>query len=221
MSITKLFTGLSGKKKQAQIYSAEFDRIFQMNDPQYDLHENSGLHGVTRYIVGTADTLRGPHSGPTKLFFTDPLKREMTEEDSGPFSDPPNVPLYAPLSSGIICAAHQNWNKKAEQALVIRKDVKDITEYPFVFAIHTIQESDNALTIKKIMLPIFDKNGNFKDLKKMPLTKENITRALAYAELCVEQLMDGGTFTPEDNLFCSGLSKDKKQQNIWEKRLKP
>lgn len=215
MSISRIFAALSRRNVATHLPYSHIQNIFKLTNKHY-ISEDSLLHGITRYIVGTADILRGPHNGPVKAFFTDPSKQEIIDTNINPHSDRPLEPVYSPLSSGIVCAEYKTFNDKNEIALTIRKDINHIDQNAVIFALRGIINDDNSFTIKKLMIPRQDKNGGVTAVKSVSLSADNITRALAYAALCAEQIINYEQLTAEENLSTAGLA-NKKAPLAWDK----
>lgn len=216
--ITELFTRLARGKKDIQIPYAHISTVFKLENSQYENKERSDMHGVIRFKLGTSDYLRGPHYGPTQTYFSDPTKTlEIEEEPQSPFYDGPNLFENAilPASPGILCAKYKTWNRKDEIALTIRGNVTHPDQDPVIFAMLGVKDHDDNFTFKKIMIPRHGTEGQILPVKDIPVTAENITRALAYAGMCTEQLLETPPFNPFANLHRAGTIDWENKQPSW------
>lgn len=145
-------------------------------------------------------TLRGSsHYGPARSFYTDPQKVVTVRAPEKQFFDEPDpTDEHIRSSTRISFTEETRGFGKRAFALIIRREFSNPAEYDrsLLFGIFGVYDRDGNMRVKKIVAPYKDRANSMTAAKSIPLTPENVEKALRFAEICVHTLYRGETFHP-------------------------
>jgi hypothetical protein len=162
-----------------------------------------GQHGLILINLNQGSPNRVDPSNPAaRMYLTDPNYKITIRGAKSQFRDIPDEPdSQITGSAGIFYTEDYGMGKK-RVAIVMRRQAKNLADYDdsLVFGLYGVVEKDGTLNIKKIKLPEVDHKFAAKGSQYIPVTDENVEKALKYASLCKTQLFERKPFTPVDNL---------------------
>lgn len=203
MRLRELFNGLLGlfQSKERTVIPLPFIRaLFRLDDPRYK--PAPGMTDAIHSCLGMGLSVRDVHNGKTRAFYSNPKKTLPLRPLPSAFSDEPVMePFEIPASSAIMTHDHLLTRWKHSLAIVIRPAILTPQDEGIGFALYGTYDRQGNFTVERIYMPEIDAAGRLAMAKRMPApTGEATLRALAFAQLCVEQVFNKHPLTLGQNL---------------------
>lgn len=199
-SFVQAVSGILGLKERPALPYAHVVNIFGFASDRFvtERHKEWDIRHYLKQDLGRTDSF-----APGRVFYADPADKISIRQPWPPdsiYEEPPPVEV---LVSPAIMAFEDKHDFGRTLMVVIRDRVRDV-EKPFdtmVFGLYGTRKGDGRIKLHKILVPEINSARQMTGLRKVDLHDRNdIAGALAYAKLCVDQLMTGGSFLPRDNM---------------------
>ncbi len=166
---------------------SHIDDLFDLDTDIYV--EAPGKQWIPKLYMGlNAD--RAQNLGPAFVYYTHPghtVPKPAGAEGILQEFDEDAIP-----ASSAIIVSTQDLPEGQDMTLVIRNDINNANEIfsAMIFGMHCTRRADGFVKFHKIVMPEVGEKGEIKSMRNVDLfDRDDITRALAFAGLCVEQMV--------------------------------
>ncbi|MBU0799590.1 MAG: hypothetical protein KKA05_01165, partial [Alphaproteobacteria bacterium] len=165
-------------------------RAINLTGPEY--HPAPEVHEFTMMTCGIMPSVRndmgftrGFHANPKEFLTITPPRGQIAEQEQ-------EAPWKLKSSPAILVHDHliSRWHRGLN--VVVRGKMESLEKPNVLMAMQSRYDKDGNLTVKRLYLPTFDDYRRMSGLQRIPVTAENVARALTYMTLCREQMLDNG-----------------------------